>query len=115
MPLKESNPTETTVETPRNLVRTRCDGFCPIAVKIRDDRAVKVTRRDHPLFKDVICMRGAYAPKSFAHPDRLRFPLRRTGEGGEGGWERGSWDCAMDGIAERLTRVFDQGDHRHGA
>ncbi|MFN0162161.1 MAG: molybdopterin-dependent oxidoreductase [Burkholderiales bacterium] len=101
---------EAAVETTRNLVCTSCDGFCPIAVKIRDGRVVKVTTRDHPLFKDVICMKGAYAPKSFAHPDRLMFPLRRTGARGAGSWEQVSWDSAMDGIAERLTQVI----RRHG-
>ena len=55
-------------------------------------------------------MKGAYAPKSFALPDRLMFPLRRKGARGEGGCERVSWDSAMDGIAECLTQVIQ----RHG-
>jgi len=101
---------ETPLQATRNLVCTSCDGFCPIAVKIRDGRVVKVSTRDHLLFKDVICMKGAYAPKSFAHPDRLLYALRRTGAHGEGGWERVSWDSATDGIAERLTQVIQ----RHG-
>ena len=100
-----TNPTS---DITKNLVCTSCDGFCPIAVKVRDDRVIKVTTRDHPLFKDVICMKGAYAPKAFAHPDRLMHPLRRTGERGGGGWEQVSWAEAMDGIAERLTHVIDE-------
>lgn len=98
------------LETSKNLVCTSCDGFCPIAVKISDGRVVKVTTRDHPLFKDVICMKGAYAPKSFAHPDRLMHPLRRKGARGGGSWEQVSWSSAMDGIAESLTKVIQ----RHG-
>ena len=96
------------LETSKNLVCTSCDGFCPIAVKISDGRVVKVTTRDHPLFKDVICMKGAYAPKSFAHPDRLMHPLRRKGARGGGSWEQVSWSSAMDGIAEGLTKVIQR-------
>ena len=89
----------------KNVVCASCDGFCPVAAKVEDGRVVKVTTRDHPILKDVICMKGAYAPKSFAHPDRLMHPLRRVGPRGGGEWERVSWDEAMDDIAARLKKV----------
>ena len=89
----------------KNVVCTTCDGFCPVAAKVEDGQVVKVTTRDHPLFKDVLCMKGAYAPKSFAHPSRLLYPLKRVGARGDGNWQRVSWDEAMDGIAEELTKV----------
>ncbi|MCH9675762.1 MAG: molybdopterin-dependent oxidoreductase [Gammaproteobacteria bacterium] len=96
------------VETLKNVVCTSCDGFCPVAAKVRDGRVVKVTTREHPFFKDVICMKGAYAPKSFAHPERLMHPLKRVGARGDGNWQQVSWDDAMDDIADRLTKVVDQ-------
>ena len=92
----------------KSVVCHSCDSFCPLAAKTEDGRVVKVTTRDHPFFKDVICMKGAYAPKSFAHPDRLMQPLRRVGERGEGKWETVSWDTAMDDIAARLQKVIDE-------
>ena len=64
-------------QTLKNVVCTSCDGFCPVAVKVDEGQAVKVTTRDHPLLKDVLCMKGAFAPKSFAHPSRLLHPLKR--------------------------------------
>ena len=70
----------------KSVVCHSCDCFCPLSAKVDDGQVVKVTTRDHPFFKDVICMKGAYAPKSFAHPDRLMQPLRRVGERGEGKW-----------------------------
>ena len=42
-------------QTLKNVVCTSCDGFCPVAVKVDDGQAVKVTTRDHPLLKDVLC------------------------------------------------------------
>ena len=89
----------------KSVVCHSCDSFCPLSAKVDDGQVVKVTTRDHPFFKDVICMKGAYAPKSFAHPDRLMQPLKRVGERGEGKWETVTWDEAMDDIAERLKVV----------
>jgi len=105
-----------TVDTPRDrivqtLVCTSCDGFCPVSAKVEDGRVVKVMTRNHPLFKGVLCMKGAYAPKHFSHPDRILYPLKRTGERGDGDFARVTWDEAMDEIAERLTRIID----RYGA
>lgn len=61
-----------TFEETRNLVCTRCDGVCPIAVKIRDGCVVKVTTPDHPLSKDVICGRCCGAWASLRRPTTER-------------------------------------------
>lgn len=53
-------------------------------------------------------MKGAYAPKSFAHPERVLYPLKRTGARGDGGWQQVSWDDAMDDIADRLSKAVEQ-------
>ena len=89
----------------KNVVCTSCDGFCPVSAKIKDGRVVKVATRDIPILKDVLCMKGAYAPKAFMHPDRILFPLKRTGERGDGQWQRVSWDQALDEIANKLGRI----------
>jgi molybdopterin-containing oxidoreductase family molybdopterin binding subunit len=42
------------------------------------------------------------------HEDRLRFPLRRVGERGQGRWRRIGWDEAFDFLAERLRKLAEQ-------
>ena len=95
-------------DTLKQVVCTSCDGFCPLTVQVKEGQAVKVTTRDHPMFKDVICMKGSFAPKSFAHPSRILHPLKRVGERGAGEWERVSWEQAMDEIAVKLKAVVDK-------
>ena len=104
----QAQPTSDQTTITKQVVCSSCDGFCPIAVKVVDGRAVKVQTRDHPIFKDVLCMKGAFAPKHFAHPDRILHPLKRIGERGDGQWEQVSWDQAMDEIAEKLKAVIDK-------
>ena len=92
---------------------TSCDGFCPLTVKVKDGQVVKVTTRSHPLFKDVICMKGAFAPKAFAHPSRILYPLKRVGERGSGEWEQVSWDAeggALYYIAVNGWSLYDYGN-----
>ena len=92
----------------KQVVCSSCDGFCPVAAKIEDGRVVKVTTREHPFLKDVICMKGAFAPKSFSHPERLMHPLKRVGERGRGEWQQVTWNQAMDEISVRLQKIVDQ-------
>ena len=97
-----------TEQNVKNVVCTTCDGFCPVSARVVNGQVVKITTRDHPLFKGVLCMKGAYAPKQFSHPDRVLYPLKRVGERGSGEWERVTWDEAMDDIAKRLQKVIGQ-------
>ncbi len=45
------------------------------------------------------------AYEQVAHPDRVIYPLKRTGEKGEGKWQRVSWDEALDLMADRFGRI----------
>ncbi|WP_137923774.1 molybdopterin-dependent oxidoreductase [Cupriavidus sp. 2SB] len=92
----------------KNVICGTCDGFCPVQANVKDGRVVKVAPRNHPILKDVLCLKGAFAPKAFANDDRILYPLKRVGARGEGKWERVSWDDAMDDIAQRLQKVIDQ-------
>jgi anaerobic selenocysteine-containing dehydrogenase len=53
------------------------------------------------------CVKGRAQPGFIHHPDRLKYPLKRTGDRGAGRWDRVSWDEALDGIAKQLTQVRD--------
>jgi len=52
-----------------------------------------------------ICLRGLTGTELTYHPDRLKYPMRRVGERGEGRFERISWDEALDTIAARFGDI----------
>lgn len=64
----------------------------------------------HPIGQ-ALCIKGKAAPELVGHRDRLLYPLRRTNptNAGDPGWQRISWDEALDSIAARLTELA--GDH----
>jgi len=53
------------------------------------------------------CQKGRAYRQYVYDPHRLKWPLRRTGERGEGKFERISWDEALDTVALQLQRVKD--------
>ncbi len=55
-----------------------------------------------PDFNPRGCQKGACYAAQTNHSTRVRFPLRRAGERGEGKWERVGWDEALTEIADKL-------------
>lgn len=83
-----------------------CHGGCGTLLHVTGGRLTKVAGdRDSPLNKGRLCPIGTATLDLVYHPDRLKYPLRRSGARGEGKWERISWDEALDEIAERLQTI----------
>lgn len=53
------------------------------------------------------CLRGLLYHYRVHAPDRLQYPMKRSGERGEGKFVRISWDEALDAVATQLARVRD--------
>ena len=65
----------------------------------------------HPLTHGRLCARGNAGHKLTYDPDRLKYPLMRVGERGEGKFKRVSWDEALDFMADKLKKIKAE----HGA
>src|SRR5262245_3771836 len=84
-----------------------CAVHCPVVTTVDGERVLSVEPdRAHPL-GGAICIKGRAAPEFHDHPDRVDFPLRRTRPKSDPdpGWERCSWDEALDLIASKLLEV----------
>ncbi|MFC2042170.1 molybdopterin-dependent oxidoreductase [Chloroflexota bacterium] len=96
----------------RKIIRTICQGChpeCGVLVHVEDGKVVKIEGDpEHPMNRGFICVRGRVQHQFAYHPDRLKYPLRRSGEKGGGKWERVTWDQALSGIAEKLTEIKEK-------
>ncbi len=64
-----------------------------------------------PISGGRLCARGQAAVQALYHPDRLRGPMRRSGERGSGQFATTSWDAAIASAAEKIgkARTADPG------
>ena len=87
-----------------------CGGRCVLKAHVVDGVIVRITsdtdRPDDMLDPQLrACVRGRSYRRRVYAPDRLKSPLKRTGERGSGFYEEISWEEAVDTVAENLTRV----------
>ncbi|MDR2106502.1 MAG: molybdopterin-dependent oxidoreductase [Coriobacteriales bacterium] len=54
------------------------------------------------------CKRGSAYPGTFLSARRLRYPMKRIGERGEGRFKRISWEEALETIAREWTRITER-------
>jgi len=90
----------------------RVPTYCPLCVSkcgatavIEDGEFVALEPDPSHPTGQAVCIKGKAAPAMLSHPDRLLYPVRRTAPKGatDPGWQRISWDEALDTIAARLT------------
>jgi anaerobic selenocysteine-containing dehydrogenase len=76
---------------------------CGVYAFVRDGRFTKVAgMKESPFNNGALCAKGQAAPQWVYSPDRLKYPLKRIGEKGEGKFEKIGWDDAIKIIAENL-------------
>ncbi|HEX6320952.1 MAG TPA: molybdopterin oxidoreductase family protein [Burkholderiales bacterium] len=92
------------------VVRTACPHDCPdtcaMLVTVQDGVATRIQGDPAmPFTEGTLCTKVAYYLERTYSPERLRFPLKRTGRKGEGKFARITWDEALDEIAHRLKAI----------
>jgi len=81
--------------------------MCPTIARVEDGVFTKALPDwDHPN-ACTLCPKGHAGPEMVYSEARLRFPMRRTRPKGDPdpGWERISWDEALDTIATKLNHI----------
>jgi anaerobic selenocysteine-containing dehydrogenase len=88
-----------------------CHAACGVLVHLRDGEIARIEGDPNAPNKGALCPKGLASLEYLYHPDRLKHPLRRIGERGEGKWQRISWDEALGTIASEMNQAKD----KHGA
>ncbi|MFF0147436.1 molybdopterin-dependent oxidoreductase [Amycolatopsis sulphurea] len=92
--------------------------FCPLCISkcgaiatIKDGAFIALAPDPSHPTGQALCIKGKAAPEVVNHPDRLRYPLKRTNPKGaaDPGWQRIGWDEALDTIAARVAAAA--GEH----
>ena len=84
-----------------------CEAICGVEIRARGDQVVSIRGDDQdPFSRGHICPKAVALKDVHEDPDRLRHPVRRTNTG----WQRISWDEALDEAAMRLVEI----QARHG-
>ena len=95
-------------------IRTCCRGCgkmeCGVWVTVENGRAVKIEGDESaPHTMGSCCNKSVSSLQACYHPDRLRYPMKRTNPKGEDpGWVRIGWDEALDAIVEGIQQVKDK-------
>jgi anaerobic selenocysteine-containing dehydrogenase len=87
-----------------------CIARCGTVATVEDGRFIRLDPDPAHPTGQAICAKGRAGPELVYHPERLTHPLRRTRPKGDPdpGWERISWDEALDLTASAMRRAADQ-------
>ena len=88
-----------------------CESACGLTAYV--DKETKSIRKFegnpyHPGSRGRNCAKGPATINQITDPDRILYPLKRKGKRGEGGWERVTWDEALDDIAGRIRKALQE-------
>ena len=89
-----------------------CESACGLLAYV--DRETGQVRKfegnpEHPGSRGRNCAKGPATLNQVTDPDRILYPMKRSGPRGGGGWERVSWDEALDALAARIRAALVQG------
>lgn len=99
----DATPSEFKHQTcPRN-----CHDTCSLISEVRDGRIVSITGDpDNPITAGAPCVKMNHYINWVNSPDRILYPMKRTGAKGEGKFEQISWDEAYATIAEKINEAI---------
>ena len=87
-----------------NMCRNKCAGFARV-------EEGKVTKLDpnpwFPKSRNMLCPKGNAGIQALYDSDRLKYPLIRIGERGDGRYKRVTWDEAYEYIKNALVKILE--------
>jgi anaerobic selenocysteine-containing dehydrogenase len=83
-----------------------CTNSCRTRIHVRDGKAVQMEMVDTNVA--AICPRWKAQLDFVYHPDRLKSPMKRIGEGLGVSFEPISWNEALDTVADKFQKIKTQ-------
>ena len=102
------------VEKHYNLVPTvcfNCESACGLLAYI-DKATGQVAKFEgnpkHPASRGRLCAKGPATITQIHDPDRILYPMKRSGPRGGGKWARTSWDEVLETFGARIRKAFQE-------
>ena len=92
-----------------------CESACGILAYVdKDTLDVRKIEGNplHPGSRGRTCAKGVVTPNQLEDPDRILYPLKRTGARGSGEWQRVTWDEVLTDIGARIRKAIQE-ERRH--
>ncbi|HWW95451.1 MAG TPA: molybdopterin-dependent oxidoreductase, partial [Vicinamibacteria bacterium] len=89
-----------------------CEAACGLLAYVdQDTRTIRKFEGNplHPASRGRNCAKGPATINQIQDPERILYPLKRTGKRGEGKWARVTWEEALDDIGGRIEKAFREG------
>jgi len=82
-----------------------CHGGCGVIAHVENGKVTKVEGDPaSPISHGTLCSKALAITQVAYHPDRVLYPMKKV----DTGWDRISWDEALDTIAERFKKVANE-------
>lgn len=86
-----------------------CPDTCSMIVNVAKGRVTSVQgNAAHPFTQARLCAKTNHYQERVYHPERVLYPMRRSGPKGSGQFERISWDEALATIGERWKAIIEK-------
>jgi molybdopterin-containing oxidoreductase family molybdopterin binding subunit len=85
-----------------------CGGYCSLKCTVRDGRLCLIEPNDswEDSHRRVLCLKGLSEVQHVYSVERIKSPLKRVGERGEGKFTAISWDEAIETIAAKVKELW---------
>jgi len=91
-----------------------CESGCGLLAYV-DKETLEIQKFEgnpvHPGSRGRNCAKGPATKNQIYDPERILYPLKRTGKRGEGQWQRVTWDEVLDDIAARMRKAIQEERH----
>ena len=88
-----------------------CEAACGLLAYVdKEDMRIRKFEGNpaHPGSRGRNCAKGPATINQVHDPERILYPLKRTGPRGSGQWERTTWDEVLDSLAARIRKALQE-------
>ncbi len=86
-----------------------CFDTCGLEIEVQGEHIQRIRgQKDHPITQGFACLKVNRYLERIEHPQRVLYPMKRTGPKGSGQFLRATWNEAMQDIGRNLQTIVEK-------